>query len=241
MPRFLLKLSGEALAGGQPAGIDPAVLGWFVEQLRAARSLGAQFAVVLGGGNLFRGARLAASGMQRLTGDRMGMLATCMNALAFADALNRGGIPARAYSSVPMPGLLPGYEADAVRAALEAGEVAALAGGTGNPYFTTDTAACLRGLELGAELVLKATKVDGVYTDDPVTNPQAKRFEELTFDEALARNLGVMDAAAMSLCRDNGLPVLVFDGRSPDALTRIVRGDKVGTRIALAAANGGAH
>ena len=241
MPRFLLKLSGEALAGGQPSGIDPAVLGWFVEQLGAARSLGAQFAVVLGGGNLFRGARLAASGMQRLTGDRMGMLATCMNALAFADALNRSGIPARAYSSVPMPGLLPGYEADAVRAALEAGEVAALAGGTGNPYFTTDTAACLRGLELGAELVLKATKVDGVYTADPVTDPQATRFEELTFDEALARNLGVMDAAAMGLCRDNGLPVLVFDGRAPDALTRIVRGDKVGTRIALATADEGMH
>lgn len=241
MPRFLLKLSGEALAGSLKAGIDPAVLDWFVQQLGDARSLSAEFAVVLGGGNLFRGAQLAAIGMDRVTGDRMGMLATCMNALALADALNRSGIPARPYSSVPMPGLMAGYEVGAVRAALAAGEVAVLAGGTGNPYFTTDTAACLRGLELGADLVLKATKVDGVYAADPMRHPQAARFDELTFDEVLARKLKVMDAAAMGLCRDHELPVLVFDGRTPDALTRIARGDKVGTRIASVAANGGAR
>lgn len=235
MPRLLLKLSGEALAAGAAGGIDPDVLNRLAGQIREAGQLGSRIAVVLGGGNLFRGARLAAAGMDRVTGDHMGMLATCMNGLAFMDALRRHAVPARLWSGLAVAGVLPAYDAGAVRAALDAGTVAVLTGGTGNPYFTTDTAACLRGLELQADLVLKATKVDGVYTADPVAEPGAVRFDELDFDEALARGLKVMDATALCLCRDNALPVVVFDMNAPDALTRIAKGDKVGTRIVSAA------
>ena len=231
MPRLLLKLSGEALAGGAAGGIDAQVLDGLAARIGEARQLGARIAVVLGGGNLFRGARLAEVGIDRVTADHMGMLATCMNGLALRDALARHGVPARAWSGLAVAGVLPGHDPDAVRAALEGNEVAILTGGTGNPYFTTDTAACLRALEVRAELMLKATKVDGVYTADPVSDPQAARFDELTFDEALARDLRVMDATALCLCRDNGLPVVVFNINAPDALTRIVSGDKVGTRI----------
>ena len=234
MPRLLLKLSGEALAAGSAGGIDPAILGRLAGQIREARQLGAHIAVVLGGGNLFRGAGLAEAGMDRVTADHMGMLATCMNGLALCDTLVRNNVPARAWSGLAISGVLSAYDVQDVRAALARGEVAVLAGGTGNPYFTTDTAACLRGLELGADMVLKATKVDGVYTADPVTDPDAVRFEQLDFDEALARGLKVMDATALCLCRDNALPVTVFDINAPDALTRIVRGDKVGTRIVSA-------
>ena len=231
MPRLLLKLSGEALAGGAAGGIDPAILAWLAAQIRAATQLGARIAVVLGGGNLFRGKALAEAGMDRVTADHMGMLATCMNGLAMRDTLVRHGVPARVWSGLAVAGVLPAYDAAAVRAALERDEVAILTGGTGNPFFTTDTAACLRALELDADLVLKATKVDGVYTADPVTDPDAVRFDELEFDEALARRLEVMDATALCLCRDNALPVIVFDMNAPDALTRIASGDKVGTRI----------
>lgn len=231
MPRLLLKLSGEALAAGEAAGIDPATLNRLAEQIREARTIGARIAVVLGGGNLFRGARLAEAGIDRVTADSMGMLATCMNGLAMRDALVRQGVPAAAWSGLAVAGVLPAFDAVAVGAALERDEVAILAGGTGNPFFTTDTAACLRALELNAEAVLKATKVDGVYSADPVTDPDAERFDELTFDDALARRLQVMDAAALCLCRDNDLPVVVFDINAPDALTRIASGDKVGTRI----------
>lgn len=231
MPRLLLKLSGEALAAGEAAGIDPATLNRLAEQIREARTIGARIAVVLGGGNLFRGARLAEAGIDRVTADSMGMLATCMNGLAMRDALVRQGVPAGAWSGLAVAGVLPAFDAVAVGAALERDEVAILAGGTGNPFFTTDTAACLRALELNAEAVLKATKVDGVYSADPVTDPDAERFDELTFDDALARRLQVMDAAALCLCRDNDLPVVVFDINAPDALTRIASGDKVGTRI----------
>ena len=232
MPRLLLKLSGEALAAGAAAGIDPATLNRLADEILQARKTGARIAVVLGGGNLFRGAKLAEAGMDRVTADRMGMLATCMNGLAIRDALVRHGVPARAWSGLAVAGVLPAFDAVAVRAALERDEVAILTGGTGNPFFTTDTAACLRALELQADLVLKATKVDGVYSADPVIDPDAERFDELTFDEALARRLGVMDATALCLCRDNDLPVVVFDINAPDALTRIASGDKVGTRIA---------
>ena len=232
MPCLLLKLSGEALAAGAAAGIDPATLDRLAEQILDARKTGVRIAVVLGGGNLFRGARLAEAGIDRVTADTMGMLATCMNGLAMRDALVRHGVPARAWSGLAVAGVLPAFDAAAVRAALERDEVAILTGGTGNPFFTTDTAACLRALELNAELVLKATKVDGVYSADPVADPDAERFDELTFDEALARRLGVMDATALCLCRDNDLPVVVFDIHAPDALTRIASGDKVGTRIA---------
>ena len=231
MLRLLLKLSGEALAGGAAGGIDSQVLNGLAARIGEARQLGARIAVVLGGGNLFRGARLAELGIDRVTADHMGMLATCMNGLALHDALLRHGVPARAWSGIAVAGVLPGFEAAAVRASLERDEVAVLTGGTGNPYFTTDTAACLRALEVQADLVLKATKVDGVYSADPMTDPEAVRFDELTFDEALARDLKVMDATALCLCRDNGLPVVVFDMNAPDALTRIASGDKVGTRI----------
>ena len=231
MPRLLLKLSGEALAGGAAGGIDPAILDRLARQIDQARQLGAEIAVVLGGGNLFRGAQLAAAGMDRVTADHMGMLATCMNALALRDALLRRGLPAQAWSGMAVDRVLPAYQVNAVRAALDDAQIAVLAGGTGNPFFTTDTAACLRGLELRAERILKATKVDGVYTADPVTDAKALRFDELSFDEALGRGLQVMDATALCLCRDHGLPVVVFDINATDALTRIVRGDKVGTRI----------
>ena len=234
MPRLLLKLSGEALSAGSAGGIDPAILDRLANQISESRQLGACIGVVLGGGNLFRGAGLARAGMDRVTADHMGMLATCMNGLALRDALVRNGVPARAWSGIAVAGVLPAYDVEEVRAALARDEVAVLAGGTGNPYFTTDTAACLRGLELGAEMVLKATKVDGVYTADPVTDPGAVRFDQLDFDEALARGLKIMDATALCLCRDNALPVIVFDINAPDALTGIVRGDKVGTRIVSA-------
>ena len=231
MPRLLLKLSGEAFAAGATGGIDPTTVDRLAAEIRDVRELGARIAVVLGGGNLLRGAELAAAGMDRVTADHMGMLATCMNGLAFRDALVRAGVPARVWSGLVVPGVLPAYEVEAVRAALASDEVAVLTGGTGNPFFTTDTAACLRGLELNVDTVLKATKVDGVYTADPMIDAGAERFTELDFEEALARGLKVMDAAALCLCRDHRLPVIVFDMNTPGALTRIVQGDKVGTRI----------
>lgn len=234
MPRLLLKLSGEALAAGAEGGIDSAALDRLVGEIREARGQGAQIAVVLGAGNLFRGAGLAAVGTDRVTADHMGMLATCLNGLALCDALGRGGVPAGVWSGLEVPGVLPAFAAQQVRAALAGDVVAVLTGGTGNPFFTTDTAACLRGLELQVDMVLKATKVDGVYTADPMTDPDAERFDELDFDQALARGLQVMDATALCLCRDNALPVIVFDMNAPGALTRIVRGDKVGTRILTA-------
>ena len=234
MPRLLLKLSGEALATGSAGGIDAAAVARLAGEIAEARANGAELAVVLGGGNLLRGAQLAAAGLDRVTADQMGMLATCMNGLALRHALARDGIPAQAWSGLAVPGVLPAYDVAAVRAALDRQEVAVLTGGTGNPFFTTDTAACLRGLELGAEGVLKATKVDGVYTADPLTDAQAVRFDELDFDEALRRGLRVMDATALCLCRDHALPVVVFDMNAPRALTRIACGDKVGTRIVSA-------
>ena len=231
MPRLLLKLSGEALASGPTGCIDPAALDRLATEIREARKLDARIAVVLGGGNLLRGAALAAAGLDRVTADHMGMLATCINGLALCDALGRGGVPARVWSGLAVPGVLPAYDVQAVRAALADGQVAVLTGGTGNPFFTTDTAACLRGLELNVDLVLKATKVDGVYTADPMTDSGAVRLDELDFDEALARGLQVMDATALCLCRDNGLPVVVFDMNAAGALTRIAGGGRVGTRI----------
>lgn len=235
VPRLLLKLSGEALAGGQGLGIDATVLDRLCREIGAAVALGAQIAIVCGGGNLFRGAGLAKAGMDRVVADQMGMLATCMNSLAIGDGLARAGVAARVSAIVPMHGVLPAYSPARARATLADGAVVIIAGGTGNPFFTTDTAACLRGAELGVDYVLKATKVDGVYAADPVQDPAAQRFDALTFDEVLARNLGVMDLTAICLCRDQGLSVLVFDLATPNALTRIVKGEKIGTRIAMMA------
>jgi uridylate kinase len=240
--RALLKLSGEALAppgsSGKPGppepagfGIDPGFVRGLAVEIRSLIEAGGQLAVVLGGGNLFRGAALQAAGMDRVTADQMGMLATIMNGLAFRDLLARSGVPACLVSALPVPGVAEQFSRDAAVAALEAGEVVVFAGGTGNPFFTTDTAACLRAIEIGADAVLKATKVDGVYTADPVVDPQAGRIDALTFDEALSRQLGVMDLTAMCLCREHDMPVVVFDMHTRGALTAIINGDKVGTRI----------
>lgn len=233
MRRVLLKLSGEALASGEAGGfgIDPKILSELAGEIGSLLAAGGQLAVVLGGGNLFRGAALSAAGMDRITGDHMGMLATIMNGLAFRDLLRRRGIGAELYSALPVPGVAEKFDRDAAVAALEAGRVAILVGGTGNPLFTTDTAACLRAIEVGAQAVLKATKVDGVYTADPFIDPDAQRFDTLTYDETLSRQLGVMDLTAICLCRDHDMPVVVFDMNTKGALTAIINGDKVGTRI----------
>jgi uridylate kinase len=232
--RVLLKLSGEALSPGGEAGgfgIDPDVLDEMATEIGSLMAAGGQLAVVLGGGNLFRGAALQAAGMDRVTGDHMGMLATIMNGLAFRDLLERRGIAAALFSALPVPGVADGFARDRAVAALEAGKVVVLTAGTGNPFFTTDTAACLRAIEVDADAVLKATKVDGVYTADPLKDPSASRFETLTYDETLNLQLGVMDLTAICLCRDHDMPVVVFDMRTKGALTDIINGDKVGTRI----------
>lgn len=234
MRRVLLKLSGEALSpGGESGGfgIDPGILEEMAAEIGALMAAGGQLAVVLGGGNLFRGAELQAAGMDRVTGDHMGMLATIMNGLAFRDLLERRGIAAALFSALPVPGVVDGFSRDEAVAALESGKVVVLTAGTGNPFFTTDTAACLRAIETGADAVLKATKVDGVYTADPFKDPSARRFETLTYDETLNLQLGVMDLTAICLCRDHDMPVVVFDMRTKGALTAIINGDKVGTRI----------
>ena len=231
MPRLLLKLSGEALAGAQGFGFAPDALARLSQDIAAATRSGAQIALVCGGGNLMRGATLVRAGLSQVAADQMGMLATCMNGLALADALARAGLPVRLFSAFPVAGFLPAYSVAEALAALEVGAVVVLTGGTGNPLFTTDTAACLRAVELKADCVLKATKVDGVYSADPMQDASATRYDALTFDEALNRQLGVMDLTAICLCRDHDMPVVVFNLASPSALTRIIKGAKVGTRI----------
>ncbi|MDZ7667941.1 MAG: UMP kinase [Gammaproteobacteria bacterium] len=231
MRRVLLKLSGEALAGQAGFGVDPAVVARLCADIAAARNAGAEIALVLGGGNLFRGAALQAAGLGRVTGDQMGMLATVMNGLAFRDLLRQAGVPAALYSAIELPGVAERFHRDNAMAALGRGEVVVLVAGTGNPFFTTDTAACLRGIEIDADVVLKATKVDGVYTADPHKDPGARRFDELSYDEVLARELAVMDLTAICLCRDHGMPLVVFDMQAEGALIRLVNGEKVGTRV----------
>lgn len=228
--RLLLKLSGEALGGDAGSGIDPAVLQRLAAEVVAAGRI-AELAVVIGGGNLCRGAVLAAAGVDRVTADHMGMLATVMNALAFRDALLEAGAAATLLSSHAIASVAAGYSVPVARAKLAAGEVVLLAGGTGNPLFTTDTAACLRGLEIGAELVVKATKVDGVYSADPVAHPDAERFERLSYRDVLARQLRVMDLTAIALAEEHALPLLVCDIGVPGTLTKVAAGAKVGTRI----------
>jgi uridylate kinase len=231
MRRLLLKLSGEALAGEAGFGIDPAVVARLCTDIAAARQMGAQIALVVGGGNLFRGAALAAAGLDRVTGDQMGMLATVMNGLAVRDLLRQVGVPALVYSAIELPGVAERFHRDTAVAALDRGEVAVFVAGTGNPFFTTDTAACLRGIEIRAEAVLKATKVDGIYNADPLLDRSAKRFDALTYDEVLQRDLRVMDLTAICLCRDHGMPLVVFDMAAAGALTRLLNGEKVGTRV----------
>ncbi len=229
--RVLLKLSGEALMGDEAFGIDPKVLDRMATEIGDVIAAGVQVGLVVGGGNLFRGAALSEAGMERVTGDHMGMLATVMNGLALRDALVRAGVATRIMSAIPMSGVVEHYDRRQAIRYLESGEVVLFAAGTGNPFFTTDTAACLRGIEVQADVVLKATKVDGVYSSDPVANPDAERFERLTYDEVLERRLGVMDLTAICLSRDEGMPLYVFNMNHPGALLRVVRGADEGTLI----------
>ncbi len=229
--RILLKLSGEALGGESGVGISPqAVLG-MAEQIREVRELEVQVVVVVGGGNIFRGLAGSERGIERATGDYMGMLATIINALALQDALEKIGVPTRVQSAIVMSQIAePFIRRRAVRH-LEKGRVVIFGGGTGNPYFSTDTAAALRANEIGAEVILKATKVDGIYDRDPQLNPGAKRFAQITYLEALQRQLKVMDSTAFSLCMDNQMPIIVFDSFKPHNLRRVILGEKVGTLV----------
>ena len=229
--RILVKLSGEALLGRGDYGIDPAILKRVAGELQDIVGLGVQLAVVIGGGNIFRGAGLARAGMDRVAADHMGMLATVMNALAMQDALESLGLYARVMSAIRINEVCEDYIRRRAIRHLEKGRVVICAAGTGNPFFTTDTAAALRAIEIDAEVLLKATKVDGVYSDDPVRNPAAIHYAHLTFDRVLTDKLNVMDATAVVMCRDNHLPLRVFNLNNPGDLTRIVRGEEVGTSV----------
>lgn len=231
MRRILLKLSGEALMGPDSFGYHAETLAGFVAQIRDVTALGVQVGIVVGGGNLFRGATGALSGMDRATADSMGMLATVMNALALKDALQRAGVPTRVQTAVSIAHVGEGFERDAAARELEAGNVVIFGGGTGNPFFTTDTAAALRAAEIRADLLLKATKVDGVYTADPKKDPSAQRYASLSFDEAIAKNLGILDTAAFALCREQNLSLVVFNIFKSGALKRVVLGEDEGTRV----------
>jgi len=229
--RVLLKLSGEALMGDRTHGIDPVVVGRILEEIRAAVQRGVQLAVVIGGGNIFRGIAGAAQGMDRAGADDMGMLATVINALALRDAFERAGFAATVLSAVNIDRMVEPFDRRRARRHLAAGRVIIFAAGTGNPFFTTDTAASLRALEIGADVMLKATKVDGIYDKDPVKHADAIRYDEVSYDEALAKRLGVMDATAIALCRDHDLPVRVFSINKPGSLQRIVQGENEGTLV----------
>ncbi len=229
--RILLKLSGEALQGEEGFGIDPAVLDRMAQEVKELVELGVQVGVVIGGGNLFRGAGLAAAGMNRVVGDHMGMLATVMNGLAMRDALHRAYVNARVMSAIPLNGVCDDYNwADAI-SQLRGGRVVIFSAGTGNPFFTTDSAACLRGIEIEADIVLKATKVDGVFTADPVANPEAELYNKLSYNDVLEKELKVMDLAAFTLARDHNMPIRVFNMNKPGALRRVVMGEAEGTLI----------
>jgi len=229
--RILVKLSGEALLGSGDYGIDPAVLKRIAGEIQDILQMGVQVAVVIGGGNIFRGAGLARAGMDRVAADHMGMLATVMNSLAMQDALESLGLFARVMSAIRINEVCEDYIRRRAVRHLEKGRVVIFAAGTGNPFFTTDTAASLRAIEINADILLKATKVNGVYSDDPVRNPAATRYSRLTFDKVLTDKLNVMDATAIVMCRDNRLPLRVFNLNNPGDLTRIVRGDDVGTTV----------
>jgi uridylate kinase len=229
--RILIKLSGEALMGEDAYGINRATIDDIVAQIKAVVALGVEVAIVIGGGNIFRGVAPAAAGMDRATADYMGMLATVMNAMALQDAMRSIGIKARVQSALKLEQVAEPYIRGKAIRYLEEGRVVIFAAGTGNPFFTTDTAAALRGMEIDAEIVLKATKVDGIYTADPKINPEAVRYETVTFDEAINKNLKVMDATALTLCRDQNLPICVFSIFKSGALMRVIMGENEGTRV----------
>ncbi len=229
--RILLKLSGEALAGEMEFGIDPKVLDSMALEIGQLVGIGVQVGLVVGGGNLFRGAALNEAGLDRVAGDHMGMLATVMNGLALRDALERSNISSRLMSAIPMSGIVEHYDRREAVRHLRNGEVVIFAAGTGNPFFTTDSAACLRGIEVGADVVLKATKVDGVYSSDPVKDPSATKFDQLTYDEVLEKKLEVMDLTAICLCRDQSMPLGVFDMTTQGNLLNFMLGKVSGTLI----------
>lgn len=229
--RVLLKLSGEALMGDLDYGIEPKVIQRIAAEIATARNSGVEIAIVIGGGNIFRGAGLARAGMDRVTGDYMGMLATVMNALAIQDALESLDVYARVMSALQINEVCEDYIRRRAVRHLEKGRVVILAAGTGNPFFTTDTAASLRAIEIGADVLLKATKVDGVYDADPVSNPDAKRFETVSYDQVLSDKLSVMDATAIVMCRDNNLPLRIFDLTQKNALVQAMSGAKIGTVV----------
>ncbi|QLG87890.1 UMP kinase [Chitinibacter bivalviorum] len=229
--RILLKLSGEALMGDDSYGINRATIDRIVQEIKEVVDLGVQVAIVIGGGNIFRGVAPAASGMDRATADYMGMLATVMNALALQDAMRHAGIVSRVQSALTIQQVAEPYIRGKAIRYLEEGKVVIFGAGTGNPFFTTDTAAALRGMEVGADIVLKATKVDGVYTDDPKKNPDAVRYQSVTFDEAIGRNLKVMDATAFALCRDQKMNICVLSIFKPGGLKRVVLGEDEGTLV----------
>jgi len=230
--RILLKLSGEVL-GNHAAGecIDPAVVASMAERMRAVTDLGVQLAVVLGGGNIFRGTKGESRGIARTSGDYMGMLATIINGLALQNALEQTGLQTRLQTAIEMPKVAEPFVQRRALRHLEKGRIVIFAGGTGNPYFSTDTAAALRASEIGADVLIKATKVDGIYSDNPKTNPKASRFSVLSYQEALRRRLKVMDSTAFALCMDNHIPIVVCDFFDTNALVRVVRGDPVGTLV----------
>ncbi|MBS3896888.1 UMP kinase [Silanimonas sp.] len=229
--RVLLKLSGEALMGRGDYGIDPDVLTWLAKEVIDAQKAGAQIGLVIGGGNIFRGAGLQSKGMDRVTGDHMGMLATVINALAMQDALERLGAYARTMSALKINEVAEDYIRRRAIRHLEKGRIVILAAGIGNPFFTTDSAAALRAIEIGADLLLKATKVDGIYEADPKKVPEARRFDSLSYDEVLTRNLQVMDTTAFALCRDQNLPIRIYGMMQQGALMRILRGEPLGTLV----------
>ena len=229
--RILLKCSGEALLGNLQFGIDPSVLDSLAHDVSELIHMGVEVGLVIGGGNLFRGKALSAVGLGRVTGDQMGMLATVMNALALRDALERINLPARIMSAVPMMGMVDPFHRRKAITHLQNGQVVIFAAGIGNPFFTTDTAACLRAIEIGADVVLKATKVDGIYSSDPVLNPDAKKYDYLSYREVLNKGLEVMDLTAICLCQDQHMPLQVFNMSMPSALKKVVMGEPVGTIV----------
>ena len=229
--KILLKYSGEAVAGNQEQGIDPQILRFMSIEIKSIVQLNVSVGLVIGGGNLFRGEQLNQDGIDRVAGDHMGMLATMMNGIALRDSLERNGIKTRVMSAIPMPGVVEHFDRRIAMQLLDAGFVVIFTAGTGNPFFTTDTAACLRAIEINADVMLKATKVDGVFSEDPNINPKATFYNSLSFEEAISKNLKVMDTTALTLARDNGMKIKVFNFKKENALLDIVKGETIGTLL----------
>ena len=229
--KILLKYSGEAVAGNQEQGIDPQILRFMSNEIKSIVNLNVSVGLVIGGGNLFRGEQLNQDGIDRVAGDHMGMLATMMNGIALRDSLERNGIKTRVMSAIPMPGVVEHFDRRIAIQLLDAGFVVIFTAGTGNPFFTTDTAACLRAIEINADVMLKATKVDGVFSEDPNINPKATFYNSLSFEEAISKNLKVMDTTALTLARDNGMKIKVFNFKKENALLDIVKGETIGTLL----------